>query len=531
MLVVEVEYLTGRAVATNRQVRREAEWPPHPQRLFAALVAAYHECECGSEARDALEWLEQLPPPSLAVSGAATRSCCETFVPVNDNNTQFVWNRKKRTIKYTSAIEAGIAIGRDRKERFFPTVIPHNPVLQFVWTDARQAELAQHHAALTQLCDAVSYLGHSTSLVRVCLADTPDRITLSPTSSVDSGNSRKDELLRGVTPGRLVLLENTYRWSVEMRRRREAPDTPWHRYRWIEDDVTRGINSNVFGGENNWFVFQRIAGTPLPIHACLAVTTNVRKALLNACDDPIPQVLSGHDRDHSPLEQPHAAFIPLANVGFRYSDNELHGFAVLLPANTSDSDRRRIAQAIWKVRKVWCNSVSGSPSSDTALAFDWQVDPVTAGERLKTLQPQRYMGVSRLWATVTPMVFGHCLRKLDERRTFRIVADSCEAIGLPRPMGVRVSPTGMVRAVPQSYTFPTLSDKGKPVWVRYRGGKYTVPKRLPGGASVRMRYHVALEFDEAVRGPIVIGAGRYYGMGLCVPIRPVDQTTTLEATE
>lgn len=242
-------------------------------------------------------------------------------------------------------------------------------------------------------------------------------------------------------------------------------------------------------------------------------------------------MLSGHEKDRSPLEQTHVAFLPLANVGFRYSDNQLHGFAVLLPADTSESDRRRIAQAIWNVRKVWRSGVSGSKSSGTALAFDWRVDPVTAAERLKTLQPQRYMGASRFWATVTPMVFGHYLRKLDERRTFRIVADSCEAIGLPRPTGVRVSPTAMVRSVPQSYAFPTLSANGKPVWVRYRGGKYTVPKRLPDGATVRMRYHVALEFNEAVGGPIVIGAGRYYGMGLCVPIRPADLTITKEAVE
>ena len=134
MLIIEVQYLTGRAVATNRESRREPEWPPHPQRLFAALVAACHECEFGDAGRAALEWLEQLSPPSLAVSEAATRKGPETYVPVNDNNIQFVWNRTKHTIKYTTAIEAGIAIGRDRKERYFPTVIPHNPLFHFLFS-------------------------------------------------------------------------------------------------------------------------------------------------------------------------------------------------------------------------------------------------------------------------------------------------------------------------------------------------------------------------------------------------------------
>ncbi|MEX1027988.1 MAG: type I-U CRISPR-associated protein Csb2 [Candidatus Paceibacterota bacterium] len=529
MLIIEVEYLTGRAVATNRESRREPEWPPHPQRLFAALVAAYHECEFGDAERAALEWLEQLSPPSLAVSEAATRKCPETYVPVNDNNIQFVWNRKKHTIKYTTAIEAGIAIGRDRKERYFPTVIPHHPIVQFVWDHVEASMLSHHHAGLRQLTDAVAYLGHSTSLVRVAIADSRAEITLVPASGDDEPASSKVEQLRGVARGRLALLEQSHRQSLETLRRKEAPDTPWHRYRWLDHDRTPRVVTNVFGGESNWFVFQRSAGRALPIHACLALTTSVRNALLSACDDPIPEILSGHQQDSSPLDRPHVAFLPLPNVGFRYSDNELHGFAVVMPHHTSDADRRRIAQALARVRNVW--SYGGSPkSSEAALAFNWQVKPVTAEERLKTLQPERYLRASKYWATAAPMVFGHYLRKLDESRTFKIVGDSCEAIGLPRPSNVRVSPTAMVRGVPQSYVFPSLSSNGKPVWSRYRNGRYTVPHRLPDGSTVRMRYHVALEFPQAVRGPVVIGAGRYFGLGLCVPIRAADLAEAKEVT-
>ena len=80
MFAIEVEYLTGRTVATNRELRSEAEWPPHPQRLFAALVAAYKECDLGEDVRAALEWLESLPAPSLAVSEASRRLCPETCV-------------------------------------------------------------------------------------------------------------------------------------------------------------------------------------------------------------------------------------------------------------------------------------------------------------------------------------------------------------------------------------------------------------------------------------------------------------------
>ena len=69
MLALEVEYLLGRALAMAHNDRTGAEWPPHPARLFSALVAALHEADL-SEAeriagRAALAWLEQLPPPAL----------------------------------------------------------------------------------------------------------------------------------------------------------------------------------------------------------------------------------------------------------------------------------------------------------------------------------------------------------------------------------------------------------------------------------------------------------------------------------
>ena len=45
MIAIEVELLTGRYVATSFNDRRVPEWPPHPARLFSALVATAAEHE------------------------------------------------------------------------------------------------------------------------------------------------------------------------------------------------------------------------------------------------------------------------------------------------------------------------------------------------------------------------------------------------------------------------------------------------------------------------------------------------------
>jgi CRISPR-associated protein Csb2 len=41
MLALEVEFLTGVSVAATPNRREQPEWPPHPDRLFQALVAAW----------------------------------------------------------------------------------------------------------------------------------------------------------------------------------------------------------------------------------------------------------------------------------------------------------------------------------------------------------------------------------------------------------------------------------------------------------------------------------------------------------
>ena len=67
MLCLEVEFLTGVSVGATPYARDEPEWPPHPDRLFQALVAAWGRDEPPDDAeRRALEWLERLDVDTLA---------------------------------------------------------------------------------------------------------------------------------------------------------------------------------------------------------------------------------------------------------------------------------------------------------------------------------------------------------------------------------------------------------------------------------------------------------------------------------
>src|SRR6266498_1653077 len=89
MLAVALDLLTGRCGATVYNDRRLAGWPPHPARLFSALVATWADAEEPSpDERAVLAWLERQPAPQLVCSGdedLAWRHAVTVYVPGNDS--------------------------------------------------------------------------------------------------------------------------------------------------------------------------------------------------------------------------------------------------------------------------------------------------------------------------------------------------------------------------------------------------------------------------------------------------------------
>ena len=84
MLAMSIRYLMGWAMATDPADRTRPEWPPHPDRVFMAMAAAYFEGGNAEDEREALEWLERQAPPAIRASEYAVRSPAAAFVPVND---------------------------------------------------------------------------------------------------------------------------------------------------------------------------------------------------------------------------------------------------------------------------------------------------------------------------------------------------------------------------------------------------------------------------------------------------------------
>src|SRR5437763_3390059 len=146
-----VRYLMGRSVAAAWRSREEPDWPPHPDRVFMALVAAYGETGATADEGAALRWLEGLPRPHLKVCLRATyRSAVTVYVPVNDTADPVQKGKPLGAM-------GSLPFGRIRQPRQFPAAVPEEDTFYLVWPDADLT--VEHRPALERVCGKVTYLG------------------------------------------------------------------------------------------------------------------------------------------------------------------------------------------------------------------------------------------------------------------------------------------------------------------------------------------------------------------------------------
>jgi CRISPR-associated protein Csb2 len=481
VFAIEVEYLAGRAVATLRHRREEAEWPPHPGRLFSALVDAAFQVvstdglELPDDIQAALKWLEGLPHPAIAVGEAQRRDVIPVFVPVNDATAPEVKAGKVPSAGQLADAVAVLPDGRGKQPRFFPTVIPDSPLVHFVWENAPSAD--KHRPALEQLTACVTYLGHSSSLVRIAVTDSHAPITYRP-----DPNGR--HTLRVPARGRLADLISHFR-----RNARPSPGL-YAAYAKLSEDkkpTAPAELGSVFGdiivceleGRNR----PAITGATKFLNAVReAVISRAEQGTDSAMRERVKTLVSGHTPDGGFSREEHVAYVPLANIGHRYADGTVMGFGVVLPRELGrfSPERRAILTAVAGLKPI--------PFADSYLAAAIPTEDIP-----KSFQTVAYTSASQWWATVTPILCDRFPKEKDGERLEDIIAQSVERVVGVRPVRIWADKTSKHLGVPPSHEFPN--------------------RRKPDDQA-RHRVHTAIEFDREVRGPLIVGAGRYHGLGL-----------------
>ncbi len=495
MFTLGIRYLNGWSMAAADGAHKvRAEWPPHPDRVFMALAAAWFETDGGRAECEALRWLEALPPPGIAASDATERSSGHSYVPVNDAKVGrtipdglALLRQKGYTKKLDRLKEAGLAVlpeHRSRQPRGFPVALPHDPTVHLVWSGSPSAT---HVRALERLTAKVTHIGHSASFVQAWVEPRHD---ITPTWEPTEGPAA--HRLRVPWCGRLDALERSFP-------RRPRPGR-WQGYGSVKKLATRSMGGSVF--DPRLLVFA-LRGRRLPLQSTLKMTEAMRGLLMKECDaQPPPEWFSGHHVDGRPSAMPHLAIAPLPFVGAEHADGRVMGLAVILPMGIDESSAGRC------LAPILFDPNTGLTREHRLFAGRWLECGLEHDTRERppwSLDTTAWVGGnrgSRVWASVTPVVLNRHFKGPDMwTRAAESLKDACGHIGLPRPRAARMHPASLVRGAPHAPAFPRL--------VRKHGG------------GRRSHNHAVLEFDQPVRGPVLLGAGRFKGYGLFRPMGPV----------
>ena len=481
-LVLEIEFLAGFCAAATGPDNETADWPPAADRVFSALVASWSARGSRADEADALRWLERQPPPAVVASAASARTTPVFYVPPNDPRLD-----RAKTAKGV------LPELRSRQPRRFAVARPDEPIVELHWVSEPEPQVLE---ALDRLAADTSCLGSSRSLVRCRFrADGGPSAASRPTA-------------RWVYPGRLGELCDAYERGL-----RPTPGAPVRAA--LGADATDPPPASVFA--DRWLVLEHRDGTMPDLRACAVVARQIRDCLMSGYGRlglSVPETVSGHTEDGSPTRAPHLAIVPLAFVGFPHADGRVLGYALVPPRDgglLEDETFRRVLRKLAPIvdprrgsgEVVRELTVSTPVGTAAEAAFKLTFQPRFEGSDRRSLDPGLYLGPACRFATVTPIVLDRHLKargaaRIDEIRT--MIESACERIGLPRPVAVVPDRHAAVEGA------PSVRIAGAPGWLRWR---------LPSELASRQLTHAVVEFAEPVRGPVLLGAGRFCGLGLC----------------
>jgi CRISPR-associated protein Csb2 len=496
-LVVTVELLTGSFEAAQADDRDRAEWPPHPARLVCALRAVAR----GEGDRAALCWLATQPPPLIVAADQAWSSRREAYVVTN----ALITKGKSQTHP-----------GRTNQLQVRTRALPADSTVTMVWPGPVDPN---HVRALDGMARRIPYLGRSTGIALVAAAAREDDEPVDAAVGVRDGHRvvfEACDLLDGEVsvrvpyPGYVEDLEAQFdagrpAWEVTRHRAyRRRPiatlDACGPPAGAASDDLVAGTDV-VPSVYTDVLVFQ-FSGLRPQARLAVRLTEALRSAVLRGCGRQAPAVLHGHDAPG----RPHVAFLALPDVGHERADGHLLGLAVAVPELPAEQ-RSAVLRAVLGLR---CAQPGPGRPASAPRVVELAVPRLGAVQLIYQpglvrpwgASPQRWRRGSRRWVSATPVVLDRHpkrpgLVEHEVRRCLRVV-------GLPDPVDVQVSME------------PLLA-----------GAARLRPMDLPQHSQRRLYRHVAVTFDRQVTGPVLVGAGRYLGVGLLAPVveEPVSAHT------
>jgi CRISPR-associated protein Csb2 len=521
-LTLSLQFPSGRYVAASWGDKDEVEWPPHPARLCLALIDVLHKSGNSTGHRAALQWLTQQEPPEIVIPAAEQadiRLLDGIYVPQNPSQAE--------------------GVKHPRKPRSFPAVFldADAPTVFFQWPSAEVPP--DLHKDLAQLVSNLPRFGHSSSLVVVALSEEAPPTgdgwrVISPTKKDHHGTPEFrlrvgwDGLLKSAedafdaegraaemaqliaTAHRTAKPDKTLKPAASPRGRHD----PRHCWQGYVEDLVQAPQRTPW--DRRVLVLAQTGGDRLGLASTWQLSEIFHKTLLdrwcrNPSAGPLPSWLSGHQAGEvgartAPADNTHLAVFPLAFVGTPHATGHLMGIGLALPSPEHIGLDAATFRIQWRQALAALLGDNGQLElSPPDKAWTVRLAPDESPDPRQALRPARWTQASAIWTTVTPIILDrhpkpHFNKDPEAWREscISIIETACERIGLPKPLEIDVTRHSPLIGVPSASGF-------------------VAPASRPGRPG-RFHVHASLKFADPVEGPLLLGAGRYRGYGLCLPI-------------
>lgn len=524
----------------------EPEWPPSPLRVFQALVAAcaahWNERTEITTAAAALRWLETMPCPAIIAPNVRPAIPYRLYVPNNTGDLA--------ASSWASHREKDLSRFRTEKD-VHPLNLTDGDTVYYLWkATAETAEGSLYLSQISEATRAITHLGWGIDLVNAdawiassheCLKllgrrwepsdeETGTRFPVPVPGTFNALHRRHQSYLgRLQTESREKLLIPVPRMTTLRRAHYHHPSEPVGRPTLAFTLAPLAPNGNA----------RYQAYDPVSQNTCVAAM--VRHILNQATfqqrlgwSDEKLKLLHGHGETrqnpdgHQPVDGPRLAILPIPSFEYRGSGN-----------GTVVGATRRVLLTILQGEATsalndLCHLVEGSE----LIPADTSTPPAVLTSLVGDRQTKPYTGHASTWATVTPVVLPgfddprRLRKRLNKRGGHKITAE--EKNEIVRKLDSRIEKL-LRKALRQAGYSAELAERSELSW-RASGfwpgtamaNEYFVPNHLQRFRKL----HVKITWKDAsgqlvkVPGPLVLGSGRFVGIGLFAPLYQHPPKTT-----
>ena len=487
-----------------------AEWPPSPARLFQALVAAAGTDGplCDEEVQT-LRWLEKLDPPLVASPVMKKGQPFKNYMPNNDLDA--VGGDRGR-------IGEILDRGKDIQPMLFDAEIP----FRYAWT-LEVSEREQRHAArIRSLAEQLYQFGRGWDMAwawaeEIAESEIEGRLLEYPGTVYRPSKGGSGRSLRCPGPGTLDSLVRRYEAGAKRFRAAKSgrkvtqnfSQQPKARFRQVPYDSPSTRSLYELRGPDGKFA-------PWPLDRAVILVETLRDEAKRRLQGALPgksqdveRVLVGRkaNGDDAVPTSLRVRIIPLPSIGHRHVDHDIRRVMVEIPSGCPI----RADDIAWAFagqeldHPVYDEPIVLTPSEDRRMYGHYGIDGKASMD----------------WRSVTPVALPESAarRRIDPTR----VAEQAKG--------------GAERRAEQELAAAAVFHALRHAKVRRRPDDIRVQREpfesngqrveaFAGGtrfAKARL-WHVQVRFDEPVQGPLVIGDGRFLGLGLMAPVHAQGTT-------